>query len=159
MLLSDEERRHALVGFNATDAPYPSGQPMHRLVEAQADRTPDRVAAADSNRSLTYAELDRRANQLAHVLVENGAGPGQRVGVLLAHSPETIVAVLGVLKAGAAYVPLDPEHPAGRLLLTLDDAGVRIVVTTADLAHLAGAREPFASTPTPRASPRRPPVA
>ena len=140
-LLSDDDRRRALVEFNATDAPYPSDQTMHQLVEAQADRTPDRVAARSADSVLTYAQLDRRANQLAHVLAAKGAGPGQRVGILLAHSPETIVSVLGVLKSGAAYVPLDPEHPAGRIGLMLDDAGVQIVVTTEALAHLAGDRD------------------
>ena len=111
---------------------------VHWLIEAQAHRSPDSVAVSSADVSLTYRELYRRANQLAHALRQRNVGPGSRVGILLRHSVETIVAIVGVLKAGAAYVPLDPDYPVARLRHYLDSADVRVVLTTSDLAPLVG---------------------
>jgi amino acid adenylation domain-containing protein len=101
---------------------------LHRLVEAQADRDPEAVAIVQGERTLTYGELDRRANQLAQHLRQLGTGPEAIVGVSLERSPELIVAILAVLKAGGAYVPLDPRYPTDRLTYVIADAGVRTVI-------------------------------
>ncbi|AGL16472.1 non-ribosomal peptide synthetase [Actinoplanes sp. N902-109] len=105
---------------------------LPELLAAAAVRTPDAVAVVDDTTSLTYAELHRRANRLAHLLVDRGVRPGELVGVCLDRGAGLIVAILGVLKAGAAYVPLDPEHPAERTRFVLADSGMTTVVTQHD---------------------------
>ncbi|MFB7333683.1 amino acid adenylation domain-containing protein [Streptomyces adustus] len=110
-------------------APEPAARCLHRLVEEQVRRTPDAVAVTFGPEHLTYAELDRRANRLARALRDRGAGRGDTVAVLLARSAETVVAVLAVLKAGAAFVPVDPTHPAGRIRTVLEDSGAALVLT------------------------------
>ncbi len=127
-----------VVDSAASHTPLLEGVSAHSLIERQAQRTPDHEAVCAANESLSYRELDRRANQLAHVLAMHGVGSGSRVGILLKHSIETVIAIVGVLKAGAAYVPLDPDLPITRLRHTLDHAGVGVVVTTSDLAPMAG---------------------
>ncbi|MER7432107.1 amino acid adenylation domain-containing protein [Nonomuraea rubra] len=112
----------------------PVDVPLHTLVERVADTCPDAVAVG----SLTYAELDRRANQVAHWLLASGVRPEEPVGVLLERRPELVVAMLGVLKAGAAYLPLDPVYPERRNSAVVADAGARIVLTDAELAAAAG---------------------
>ncbi|HYW07614.1 MAG TPA: amino acid adenylation domain-containing protein, partial [Longimicrobium sp.] len=102
---------------------------VHTLVEEQARRTPGAIAVTCAGRRLTYAELDARANQAAHLLRRHGVGPEVLVGVLVERSPELIVAMLGVLKAGGAYVPLDPAYPRARLELMLADTRVAVLVT------------------------------
>src|SRR6185436_8524258 len=108
--------------------------PLHAWIEDQADATPEAVAVVFESEQLTCRELDRRANRLARQLRDQGCGPESRVGVLLERSSELIVALLGILKAGAAYVPLDPEHPAERLAFQQRDACLRLVLTRPDLA-------------------------
>ncbi|HEX2051261.1 MAG TPA: amino acid adenylation domain-containing protein [Actinomycetota bacterium] len=112
---------------------------IHRLFEARAWARPGAVAVTCDGVSLTYRDLDRAANALARRLTELGAGPGARVGVYVERSVDVAVAALGVLKAGAAYVPLDPVHPPDRLRLVVDDAGCDVVVTQRDLAEAAPA--------------------
>ncbi|HEX7239758.1 MAG TPA: amino acid adenylation domain-containing protein, partial [Longimicrobiaceae bacterium] len=137
-LLGDGERAQLLRGWNATAAAYPESC-VHERVSAQAARAPDAPALVSSAETLTYAELERRANRLAHHLRDLGAGPDARVGLLLERGADTVVAVLAVLKAGAAYVALDPAWPGERLGSTLADAGVRVVVSRGALAaRLAG---------------------
>ncbi|HEX2188170.1 MAG TPA: amino acid adenylation domain-containing protein, partial [Longimicrobiaceae bacterium] len=102
---------------------------VHERVAAQAGLTPDAVAVAREGGSLTYAELDLRANRLANHLRRLGVGPEVRVGVCMERSPELVVALLAVLKAGGAYVPLDPGHPPDRLAFVLEDADVAVVLT------------------------------
>ena len=136
--MSETKPDSVAVDFNETDAVSPPEGCVHSIIERQAEQLPDHVAARAGNDSLTYRELDRRANQLAHALGERGLGRGSRVGILLRHSVDTVVAIVGVLKAGAAYVPLDPDYPATRLQRCLQNAGVRLVLTTLDLAPLAG---------------------
>ncbi|MER5425189.1 non-ribosomal peptide synthetase/MFS transporter [Streptosporangium roseum] len=132
-LLPDGERRRVLaLGESAPAEPSGSGL-LHEAVSAQARRTPDAVAVVAGGTSLTYAELERRANQLGHLLRRRGVGPDDRVAICLEQSAELAVAVLGVLKAGAAYLPLDPDHPADRLAYVLSDAGARAVVTAPEL--------------------------
>ncbi|HLL47807.1 MAG TPA: condensation domain-containing protein, partial [Longimicrobiaceae bacterium] len=122
------ERRLLVEGWNRTARDYPR-ESVHALFAEQAARTPDAVALSFQGGSLTYAELDRRANQLAHHLRRRGVGAEARVGVCMERSPELVAALLGVLKAGGAYVPLDPAYPAARLAYLLADSDVAAVLT------------------------------
>jgi amino acid adenylation domain-containing protein len=114
---------------HATTPPVSGSAPLHELFLAQRRRRPDAVAVVDGDRTLTYAELDDRSARLAARLRALGAGPGTLVGISLPRSAEVVVAVLAVLRTGAAYVPLDPGHPADRVAYTATDANVRLVVT------------------------------
>ncbi|WP_155924392.1 MULTISPECIES: non-ribosomal peptide synthetase [unclassified Mycolicibacterium] len=111
------------------------------LFQAQVSRDPGAVAVSFGDSSMTYRELDEAANRLAHLLVAQGVGPGQRVALLFSRSVEAVVAILAVLKTGAAYVPIDPSVPDARLEFVLDDAGPVVVITTADLVGRLGGRE------------------
>ena len=128
-MLTSSERRRITVEWNATRSPCPSGVLLHESFEAQAVRTPGDPALIAGNETLSYAALNRRANQVAHHLRRRGVGSEDLVGVCLGRGPELVVAILAVLKAGAAYVPLDPEYPAPRLSWMLADAATRVVVT------------------------------
>ena len=108
---------------------------IHSLFEAQVDRTPDATAVTQGRRRLTFRELDGRANEVAHLLRSRGIGPEHRVAVCLDRSPEMAIAVLGTLKAGAAYVPIDPGYPEERVALMLDDADCALVLTEQRLSH------------------------
>jgi amino acid adenylation domain-containing protein len=125
-------------GFNPTAAPYPDTATLHGLVEAQVDRTPDATAVEFDGRTLTYAELDARANRVAHRLRGLGVGPDTLVAVCAERSTDLVVGLLGVLKSGAAYVPLDPEYPAQRLAFMLADADAPVLLTQRHLAVPAG---------------------
>lgn len=128
-LLSEQERRRAVVEWNATATDYPSAACVHGLFDAQATARPDAVAARDAGREISYAELRDRADRLAAYLREAGVGAGTLVGVCTRWSADTLVALLGVLKAGAAYLPLDPEHPAKRLEFMMRDGDVAVLLT------------------------------
>ncbi|WKV75481.1 non-ribosomal peptide synthetase [Streptomyces sp. PCS3-D2] len=135
-LLTDAERAAALDDWNATRAPFPQDACLHHLFEQHADRRPDApavVLGGVGGWSVTYRELEERANRLAHRLVESGAGPGRTVALCLRRGPGLVTAILAVLKAGGAYVPLDPDYPAERLALLLKDAAPPIVVSDAEL--------------------------
>ena len=108
------------------------------LFAAQVARTPQAVAVTFAGRSMTYRELDEAANRLAHVLVARGAGPGECVALLLPRSVRAVVAILAVLKTGAAYLPIDPVVPAARIEFMLGDAAPVAAITTAELAVAAG---------------------
>jgi amino acid adenylation domain-containing protein/non-ribosomal peptide synthase protein (TIGR01720 family) len=129
-LLGPDERARILDGWNdtATDG---TRTPLPGLFAAQVARTPDAPALSWAGGVLTYRELDERANRLAHHLIAEGAGPETFVGLLMDRSPEAVVALLAVGKAGAAYVPLDPAHPAERTGYVLDDAGVDLLLVDA----------------------------
>ncbi len=133
-LLRGAERARVLQSWNVVHATPPRDASIHARFEAQVARTPDAVALSFGDETLTYAELNARANRLAHHLARLGAGPEVRVGIFLERGVEMVVAVLGVLKAGGAYVPMDPGYPAGRLAHMLADSGVRVVVTQDALA-------------------------
>ncbi|HST62463.1 MAG TPA: amino acid adenylation domain-containing protein, partial [Longimicrobium sp.] len=133
-LLGPAERTMVLEEWNRTERPYPRGVCIHEMFEAQVRERPDAAALVWGDESLTYRELDARANQLAHHLVRLGVGPDARVGVLLERSAELIVSILAVLKAGGAYVPLDPGYPAERLRLMLADSSVRVLLSRGELA-------------------------
>ena len=129
------ERRQVVEEWNRTAVAYPREQCVHELFEAQVARTPDAIAVVFEDQQLTYGELNRRANRLAHYLrAEYGVGPEVRVALCLERGLELVIAILGVLKAGGAYVPLDPEYPGERLRFILEDSGARLLLTrTSDL--------------------------
>jgi natural product biosynthesis luciferase-like monooxygenase protein len=133
-LLEPEEERRILVEWNATEMAYDQDLCLHQAFEAQAARTPDALAAVANGRSIGYAELDRRANRLAQRLRALEVERGSRVGLYANRSLELLVALLGILKAGAAYVPMDPTFPAKRIEFMLEDAKAPVVVTTRALA-------------------------
>ena len=128
-LLTQLERRQLLVEWNDTAADYPQDKCLHELFEAQAERTPTTVAVTYEDEQLTYAELNLRANQLAHHLRASGIGTESVVGIFMERSLEMVVGLLGILKAGAAYLPLDPTYPSKRLLFMLEDAEIKVVLT------------------------------
>jgi amino acid adenylation domain-containing protein len=134
-VLPDAERRQVVEAWNATDAEYSRESALvHELFERQVGLTPAAVAVAFEDEQVSYAELDRRANGLAHHLRGLGVGPDVRVAVCLERSPELVVAVLGVLKAGGVYVPIDPEYPTERLRYLLTDSAPAVVLTQRRLA-------------------------
>ena len=130
-LLSDAEREQ-LLQWNSTSVSYPRDRCVHELFEEQVERTPDGVALVFQNRSLTYRELDQRANRLAHRLVSHGVGPETLVGLCLPPSLDQVIGMLGILKAGGAYLPLDIEEP--RMEFMLRDAQAETLLTHRDLA-------------------------
>ena len=127
-LLTVPERRQQME-WNTTTFSHPDIPTLHRLFEAQSEKTPDAIALTIEERSLTYAELNAKANQLAHYLIERGVGPDVLVGICLERSLSMVIGLLGILKAGGAYVPLDPNYPAERRALILADADVKLLLT------------------------------
>jgi len=128
-LLTEPERHQLLVEWNDTEAEYPRDLCVHDLFEAQAARVPDNVAVVFENQRLSYRELNRLANRVAHRLRELGVGPDVRVGICVERSLEMIVGLLAILKAGGAYLPLDPEHPKQRLAFMMEDARMPVLLT------------------------------
>lgn len=151
-LLTGAERNHLLHDWNATNADYAAEMKVHELFEEQVARTPHNVALVFGEQQLTYRELDERANQLAHYLQAFGAGPGKRVGLFVERSMEMVVGLLGILKSGAGYVPLDPCHPKPRIDYILGEAGSPILVTQHNLANglKSGARLLFLDSDWPK---------
>lgn len=134
-LLSSTERQQILVDWNSTAAPQPA-EFVHETISRQAVKTPAAIAVTCGSDSLTYAELDRRSSVLAAHLVSLGAQPRQFIGVSLGRCVEMAVAVVGILKAGSAYVPLDPAFPAARLEVMVQDAAMPFIVTRSDVEGL-----------------------
>jgi amino acid adenylation domain-containing protein len=142
-LLTSKERRQILVDWNDTQAVYPRDLTLQQLFEAQVERTPKRVAVEFEGKQLTYGELNQRANQLAHHLRTLAVGPTTLVGICSERSLEMVVGLLGILKAGAAYVPLDPAYPKERLAFMVEDGQLRVLLTGGDVTarlpeHAAG---------------------
>lgn len=133
-VLDEADKRTILDGWNDTSVVFADEKRLHRLFEAQVSRTPDAQALVDGAERVTYQDLNARANRLAHHLRSAGIGPGVTVGVCLERTADLVVALLAVLKAGAAYVPLDPAYPKERVAYMLKDSRARAVVTQADLA-------------------------
>ncbi len=133
-LLTDAERQQAAAEWNDTAADFPIGRCLHDLVAAQAARTPNAVAVVGERERITYRELMARAERLAGHLNGLGVGPETRVGLCLERTPELVAAIVGILQAGAAYVPLDPAYPQERLELMLADSGAELLVTEPALA-------------------------
>ena len=132
-LLAEAERRQLLVDWNQTAFDYPRDACLPELFAAQAARRPDAVAVRYGEAQLTYGELDRRANQLAHWLQAQGVGPDQLVGLFMERSVDMVVAMLGIVKAGAAYLPLDIDYPRERLAFMLADGQAPVLLTQARL--------------------------
>ncbi len=133
-LLTAAEHRQLLGEWNATGLPFPRDLGVHQRFEERAGRHPEAIALEMEGGWLTYRELDRRAGRLAHRLRRAGVGPEVPVALYLERSPEMIVALLGVLKAGGAYLPLDPSYPEERLAFMLEDSGVRVLLTAEPLS-------------------------
>ena len=128
-LLSGGERAQLLHAFNASARDYPRGELIHHMIEARAAADAQAPALVFGGQTLSYEELNRRANQLAHHLIALGIGPDQRVALCVERGPEMVIGMLGILKAGGAYVPLDPQYPLERLAYMLEDCAPSVLVS------------------------------
>ena len=137
-LLTKEEQQQLLVQAQPRRQDYGPYRCLQELFEEQVERTPEATALVHEEQQLSYAELNQRANRLAHYLQRRGVGPEQVVGLLLERSLEMVVAILGVLKAGGAYLPLDPAYPQERLSYMLADSGAALLVTERELVAKVG---------------------
>ena len=135
-LLSDNERQQLLLEWNRTDVEFPHDRCLHQLFERQVEQTPDATAVAFEGQHVTYRELNRHANRLAHHLIRKGVGPNVLVAICLDRSVEMIVGLLAIFKAGGAYVPLDPTYPSTRLAFMLEDCRAVILLTESKLASI-----------------------
>src|SRR2546430_1561973 len=133
LLLADAERQQLLVDWNQTAVDYPSNSCIHEIFETQARCTPDAVALETEGQRLTYGELNARANHIARYLARHGVGPEVMVAICVERSLQTVVGILGILKAGGGYVPLDPDYPASRLSFILQDTAAPVLLTQAKL--------------------------
>jgi len=143
-ILTEPQRNRLLVDLNQTEVPYPKDRCLHHLFEIQAKQTPERIAVICGDRQMTYCQLEQRANQLAHRLIAMGVGPDDLVSICVDRSLEMVVGLLGILKSGAAYVPLDPEYPKDRLDMILGDVNGPVLVTQ---AHLKDRLSPHDAVP------------
>ncbi|REJ55752.1 MAG: non-ribosomal peptide synthetase [Microcystis aeruginosa DA14] len=132
-LLEPKEREQLLISWNNTKTDYPQEQCIHQLFEAQVERTPKAIAIVFETQQLTYRELNHQANQLAHYLRTLGVGAEVLVGICLERSLEMIIGLLGILKVGGAYLPLDPDYPTERLLFMLEDSQASFLITHSSL--------------------------
>jgi amino acid adenylation domain-containing protein/FkbM family methyltransferase len=133
-LLTEAEKHQLLVEWNDTKREYPRDKYIQELFEEQVEKLPDAIAVVCEDEQLTYRELNRRANQLAHYLIKQGVGPETLVGICAERSLEMIIGLLGILKAGGAYLPLDPEYPKDRLAFMLEDTCAPVLLTQKKLA-------------------------
>ena len=141
-LVSEAEWQSLVHERNRTDTPYDRNVCVHQLIEQQVQRTPDAVAVAFGDEELTYRELNQRANRLAHLLVAKGVAPDVPVGVCIERSTMMVIAVLAVLKAGGAYIPMDPSYPVKRIAYMVENSGVRLVLADSEaIDAVAGAAE------------------
>jgi len=132
-LLTSEETEQVLNTWNETAVEYPDDQCLHQLFEQQVDKNAENTAVIFENESLTYAELNARANQLAHYLLTKGAGPGKLIAISLNRGMNMVVGLMAISKSGAAYVPLDPTYPDDRLVFMLEDTSAPILLTESSL--------------------------
>ncbi len=128
-LMSEMERDKILYEWNQTERNYPEGFCVHELFDIQVEKTPHAVAVIIDERQLTYEELNNQSNQLAHYLIDLGVKPDTSVGILVERSFELAIGVIGILKAGGSYVPLDPNYPKNRLLYMLEQIDIKILLT------------------------------
>ncbi|MCS4251613.1 non-ribosomal peptide synthase/polyketide synthase [Pseudomonas sp. BIGb0164] len=135
-MVAADEQQVLIHDWNQTAEAYPTEQGIHQLIEAQAQRTPHAPALVFGATTLSYAQLDARANRLAHALRERGVGPDGLVGICIERSVEMVVGLLAILKAGGAYVPLDPEYPQERLAYMIEDSGIQLLLSQQSLLAL-----------------------
>ncbi|PSB59548.1 non-ribosomal peptide synthetase [Chamaesiphon polymorphus] len=134
-LLSTPERQQLLEVWHQTHADYPQDRCIHQLFEQQVERTPEAIAIVFEDRCLTYQDLDRCANRLAHYLQSQGVGAETLVGICVERSEAMAIAILAILKAGGAYVPIDPLYPRDRIAYVLADSGLRLLLSQTSLAE------------------------
>ena len=132
-LLSADERQLTLHDWNRQPTQLPRGRCLHQVIESHAATTGDAIALTFEGQHMSYAELNRQANPLAHRLIEQGVGPDVLVGIAVERSPQMLIGLLAILKAGGAYVPLDPAYPADRLAYMIEDSGITQILTQAHL--------------------------
>jgi amino acid adenylation domain-containing protein len=128
-LITSTQRRQLLTEYNQTDEAYPRDRLIHQLFEAQAETIPDALAIVYEKQNLTYGKLNKKANQLAHCLKSMGVGPETPVGICMEPSIETIIGILGIIKAGGAYAPIDPSFPKERADFILNDTQAPVLLT------------------------------
>lgn len=133
-LLTSQEQHQILKTWNQTQKNYTDNLCFHHLFEAQVEKTPDAVALIFQDEQLTYQELNRRSNQLAHYLIKKGVKPEVKVGICVERSFEMIIALLGVFKAGGAYLPLDSNYPPERLAFMVEDSQISVLLTQSNLS-------------------------
>ncbi|MCY8681224.1 non-ribosomal peptide synthetase, partial [Bacillus haynesii] len=133
-MISSQEKRTLLESFNHTKTAYPKGKAIHQLFEEQAKRIPDHTAVVFEDQKLTYRQLNEKANQVARHLREKGVKPDTLVGIMMERSSDMITAILGVLKAGGAYLPIDPEYPLERMRYMAFDSQVKVIISDVPLA-------------------------
>ncbi len=141
-LLTESERRKLLNEWQGKQIEFPEDSCIHELFEQQVERTPGAPALVFDQQTLTYTELNSRANQLAHHLRKLGVGPEALVGICMERSPLLLIGLLGILKAGGAYVPIDPAYPTERLRFMLEDAAAPVIITERNLQSIIPAGEP-----------------
>ncbi len=134
-LLMEAEKQQLLVDWNQTESPYPKNKCIHQLFEEQVTKNPDAIAIIYEQESLSYQQLNQKANQLAHYLQSLGVKPDELVGICVERSPLFIIGILGILKAGAAYLPLDSNYPLERLIYMLQDSGLSVLLTQENVAN------------------------
>lgn len=132
-LLEDSERERLLEQWNSTARDYPAQCCLHQLLERQAERVPGKAAATCEGRVLTYEDMDKRANRFAQLLRNQGIGRNDRVGICVERSTDMLAAAIGIMKAGAAYLPLDPSFPSERLRFMAEDAGLSQIISSSEL--------------------------
>ncbi len=146
-MLSSEEKQKLLFDFNNTQADYEKHKCIHELFEEQAEKTPDKVAVVACDKTLTYRELNEEANRIAHSLMEKGIGKGDIVGLMLPRKSYLLSALFGILKTGAAYLPIDPDFPEGRIEYMLSDSQAKHCITEENISELLS----NTNTSTPKA--------
>ena len=127
-LLSKIERSQLLYDFNSTYTEYPRNKTIHQLFEEQVEKTPDKIALVFNEESMTYHELNMKSNQLARILRTNGVEPDEIVGIMVERSFEMVIAILGILKSGGAYLPIDSKYPKERIKFMLEDSGAKVLL-------------------------------
>ena len=135
-ILSQEEKNRLLFDFNDTEVDYPRDKCVHQLFEEQVEKNPDKVAVVACDKTLTYKELNEEANRIAHSLIEKGIGRGDIVAFMLPRRSYLITTMLGILKSGAAYMPIDPDYPRERIEYMLEDSGAKFCVTKENICEL-----------------------
>ncbi len=136
-LVSEKEKDQILIDFNNTQTEYPKDKTIQELFEGQVEKNPDHIAVIFENQQLTYKEVNDKANQLARTLREKGVKANRIVGIMVERSPEMIIGIMGILKAGGGYMPIDPEYPEERISYMLEDSKVELMVTQKSLEKKA----------------------